>query len=180
LNNEGEYYFLKELTQSHVTRKIRPYSTVCFGFSMIPFNTENYNKVMEKSNSRLIADLKSSDNNSVDYYQISLQLKEILEKKLPIEEFNKWMNYALELFQKYNINFNDYIKKLEFIKSNEALTSEFFKYCFILKNIKSPEAKYSNVISVAKNIFESNILGPICFITPELGRWSTVGKGCVQ
>ena len=78
LKNEGEYYFLRELTQSHVTRKIRPYSTVCFGFSMIPFNTENYNKVMEKSNSRLIADLKSMDNNSVDFYQVSLQLKEIL------------------------------------------------------------------------------------------------------
>ena len=175
LNNEGEYYFLRELTQSHVTRKIRPYSTVCFGFSMIPYNTENYNKVMEKSNSRLIGDLKSMDNNSVDYYQMSLMLKEILEKKLPVEEFNKWMNYALELFEKYNINFNDYIKRLEFIKSNESLTSEFFKYCFILKNIKSPEEKNLKVISTAKNIFESNILGPICFVTPELGRWSTVG-----
>ena len=84
MNNEGEYYFLKELTQSHVTRKIRPYSTVCFGFSMIPSTPENCNKVMEKSNSRLIADLKSSENNSVDYYQISLQLKEILEKKISI------------------------------------------------------------------------------------------------
>ena len=175
LNNEGEYYFLKELTQSHVTRKIRPYSTVCFGFSMIPFTPENFNKVMEKSNSRLIGDLKSMDYNSVDYYQISLQLREILEKKLPIEEFNKWMNYALELFQKYNINFNDYIKRLEFIKSNETLTSEFFKYCFILKNIKSPEEKDLKVITTAKDLFESNILGPICFVTPELGRWSTVG-----
>ena len=70
---------------------------------------------------------------------------------------------------------NDYIRRLEFIKSNEALTSEFFKYCFILKKIKNPEAKDSKVISIAKNIFESNILGPICFVTPELGRWSTVG-----
>ena len=175
LNNEGEYYFLKELTQSHVTRKIGPYSTVCFGFSMIPSTPENCNKVMEKSNSRLIADLKNSDNNSVDYYQISLQLKEILEKKLPVEEFNKWLKSALELFEKYNINFNDYIRKLEFIKSNEALTSEFFKYCFILKNIKSPGQDYAKLISLAKTIFESNILGPICFVTPELGRWSTVG-----
>ena len=99
----------------------------------------------------------------------------ILEKKLPIEEFNKWMNYVLQLFEKYNINFNDYIKKLDFIKTNESLTSEFFKYCLILKSIKSPDPKYSKVISIAKNLFESNILGPICFVTPELGRWSTVG-----
>ena len=126
---------------------------------MIPFTPENFNKVMEKSNSRLIGDLKSMDYNSVDYYQISLQLREILEKKLPIEEFNKWMNYALELFQKYNINFNDYIKRLEFIKSNETLTSEFFKYCFILKNIKSPEAKDLKVITTAKDLFESIIKG---------------------
>lgn len=30
--SQGEYYFLRELTQSHVTRKIGPYATVCFGF----------------------------------------------------------------------------------------------------------------------------------------------------
>ncbi len=173
--NPGEYYFLRELTQSHVNRKIGPYATVCFGFSTVPFSQENYLKVMEKSNSRLVADLKSMDNNSVDNYQLSLQLKEILEKKLPIEEFNKWMEYALKLFQKYKINFNDYIKKLEFLKNNESLTTEFFKYCFIMKNIKSFNDKNSKVIEMAKNIFESNILGPICFVTPELGRWSTVG-----
>ena len=27
----------------------------------------------------------------------------------------------------------------------------------------------------AENIFNSNVIGPICFVTPELGRWSTVG-----
>ena len=84
----------------------------------------------KKSNSRLIADLKSMDNNSVDFYQVSLQLKEILEKKLPIEEFGKWMDNIIQLLQKYNINFNDYIRKLEFLKSNEALTTEFFRYWF--------------------------------------------------
>ena len=175
LNNEGEYYFLNELIQSHVTRKIGPYATVCFGFSMVPSNKENYDKVMEKSNSRLISDLKSMENLSVDYYQISLQLKEILEKKLPVEEFGKWMDNIIQLLQKYNINFNDYIRKLEFLKSNEALTTEFFRYCYILKNAKAPSDNYLKVITTAKNIFDSNILGPICFVTPELGRWSTVG-----
>ena len=174
-NNQGEYYFLRELTQSHVTRKIGPYATVCFGFSMEPFNEENYKKVMEKSNSRLVADLKSMDYISLDNYQISFQLKDILEKKLPIEEFNKWMEYILEIFEKYKIDFNDYIKKLEFLKNNEALTNEFFKNCFILKNIKSYNDKNAKVIETAKYIFDSNTLGPICFVTPELGRWSTVG-----
>ena len=173
--SQGEYYFLRELTQSHVTRKIGPYATVCFGFKKVDFNQENYKKVMERSNSRLIADLKSKDNNMVDNYQVSLQLKEILDKRLPIEEFSKWLDYVLELFEKYNINFNNYIRKLDFLKNNEKSTTEFFRYCFILKNIKSPDRKYFKVIQTAENIFNSNILGPICFVTPELGRWSTVG-----
>ena len=174
-NNQGEYYFLRELIQSHVNRKIGPYETVCFGFSTLAPNKDNYKKVMERSNSRLIGDLKSMDNNSLDNYQVSLRLKEILEKKLPIEEFSKWMDYILVLFEKYNVNFNDYIKRLEFLKINEQSTTEFFRYCFILKNIKSPDKKYFKVIQTAENIFDSNILGPICFVTPELGRWSTVG-----
>ena len=174
-NNQGEYYFLRELLQSHVNRKIGPYETVCFGFSTLSFNKENYKRVMERSNSRLIGDLKSMDNNSLDNYQVSLQLKEILEKKLPLEEFSKWMDYVLQLFEKYNVNFNDYIKKLEFLKKNEKSTTEFFRYCYILKNIKSPDKAYFKVIKTAENIFDSNILGPICFVTPELGRWSTVG-----
>ena len=173
--NQGEYYFLRELTQSHVTRKIGPYSTVCFGFSMVTSSPEKYQEVMEKSNSRLVADLKSMEDNSLDNYQISLQLKDILEKKLPIQEFSKWMNSILQLFEKYNINMNDYIRKLQFIKNDEKLTTEFFKYCFILKNIKSYSNKDIKVIETSKNIFDSNILGPICFVTPELGRWSTVG-----
>ena len=144
-NNQGEYYFLRELLQSHVNRKIGPYETVCFGFSTLSFNKENYKRVMERSNSRLIGDLKSMDNNSLDNYQVSLQLKEILEKKLPLEEFSKWMDYVLQLFEKYNVNFNDYIKKLEFLKKNEKSTTEFFRYCYILKNIKSPDKAYFKV-----------------------------------
>ena len=170
----GEYYFLSELTQSHVNRKIGPYATVCFGFSMEP-NEDNFFKVKEKSDSRLVADLKSMNNYSVDNYHLSLRLKEVLENNLPIQEFKTWMEGAIKLFENYKINFNDYIKKLDFLKNNESLTTKFFKNCFIMKNIKSDNDKNQKIIEMATYIFQSNILGPICFVTPELGRWSTVG-----
>ena len=31
------------------------------------------------------------------------------------------------------------------------------------------------IAEMAENITNSNVLGPICFVTPELGRWFTVG-----
>ena len=35
--------------------------------------------------------------------------------------------------------------------------------------------KLQTPIAVAKHIYQTNILGPIVFCTPEVGTWSTVG-----
>ena len=173
---KGDFYFVRELVQGHVNRKIDPYATLCFGFSIIPFTGDNYKHIIERSIERMISEIKTNGP-SVDSYQVSLQLREIIEKKLPLEEFGKWMNYLFGLLSKYNISFEEYIRKLAFIWTDEKLSTGFFSYCFKAQQLKdalagSPNAK---IPEVASNMLNSNVLGPICFITPELGRWSTVG-----
>ena len=98
----GDYFFMRELIEGHVNRKIGAYSTICFGFQIIPFTQDNYKRTMEKSNSRMINEIKSNSGNTLDSYQITLQLKEILTKNLPLEEFGKWFNYLLDILAKYN------------------------------------------------------------------------------
>ena len=39
-NNKVEYFFLRELAQGRITRKIGPYQSVCFR-SILPFIQEN-------------------------------------------------------------------------------------------------------------------------------------------
>ena len=77
---DGEYYFIREINQGHVTRKIGPYSSIIFGFKIIPFNKDTYKITMERSNSRMISELKAKENTTVDSYQIKIQLKVISEK----------------------------------------------------------------------------------------------------
>ena len=79
------------------------------------------------------------------------------------------LSYICDILFKNNLSFNDYIRKLDFVVSDEKNSNLFFNYCFRLsqENLKLSKE--------ADNIFNSNILGPICFITPELGRWSTIG-----
>ena len=50
-------------------------------------------------------------------------------------------------------------------------------YCFKLAHTKDMDLgpKNARYALTAGKIYDNNILGPICFITPELGRWSTVG-----
>ena len=168
-NDKNEYYFLRELTQGRITRKIGPFQSVCFGFEVLPFSQETYKKTMETSNTLMINEIKKSWDASVDSFQSSIKLKEILSKKLPLEEFNNWMSYICDILSKNNLSFNDYIRKLDFVINNEENSNIFFNYCYRLSKTDFKLSKDAN------NIFYSNIIGPICFITPELGRWSTIG-----
>lgn len=123
---------------------------------------------MEKSISRLVSSIKSGK--PTDNFQISIQLKYLLEKKLGVEEYLKWFNYVFEVLKNYNLTFLDYINKLSFISQNELLANVFFDYNSRLICLRSTE-----IGSQAELTIKSNLLGPIAFVTPELGRWSTMG-----
>ena len=147
-NEKGEYYFLRELTEGHLSRKIWGYHSLSLGFSIVPFTEENYRKTIEKSNLKMLNEIsKKETGNTVDNYQITIQLKDILTKKLSLEEFNKWLIYLTDILDKSNISLNDYIKNIDFISNDEKLNTEFFSYCFKLlktkkKNMSQNDLKY--------------------------------------
>ena len=122
--------------------------------------------------------METSNYNSNDDFQLSIKLKEILNNKLPLEEFRNWISFACDILPIVKLSFNDYIKKCDFIIKDEKSSNEFFSYCYRLANTKnimlSPQDL--KIAKEAEIIFNSNLMGPICFVTPELGRWSSVGE----
>ena len=116
---KGEYFFLRELSQGRMTRKIGPFSSVCFGFSLAPASQDIFRKTMETSNSLLINELETRNDTPVDSFQSSIKLKEILNKKLPLEEFSKWISYICDILSRSKLSFIDYIKKLYFVVKDE-------------------------------------------------------------
>lgn len=123
---------------------------------------------MEKSISRLVSNIKAGKN--TDNFQISIQLKYLLEKELGLEEYAKWFAYVYEVLKNYNLTILEYISNLNFITQNELLSNLFFEYNSQLRHLKGFELG-----NQAEIILKSNLLGPIAFFTPEVGRWSTVG-----
>ena len=110
-----------------------------------------------------------------------LWIKDILEKKLPLDEFSKWIKVINEILEKENLSLYDYLQKINVSINDEKLSNEFFRYCLLLSvtmNMPSLPDEYKYLAGKAKHLFNSNILGPICFITPEIGdkgKWTTVG-----
>ena len=115
----------------------------------------------------MISDIK---NPSIPYlsetYPLISSLKQFLESQNPnIHDFENWLNFTQNLLSQNNITFQQFILKISFIKDNDIFSTELFKKIKILS---------SQNLSL-KNLISENNLGPICFVTPELGRWSTVG-----
>ena len=264
-----ELYFLKELAQGFANQTIEPYSSLCYGFSTLPYTQENYRKTLENKTNRdkdkenekkkkiknapkpkrisvptnpEIMNSKSSNdirenlnenkienqinknvinnnmnnninnninNNLTNSYlnikteevydpnfvlqnnnnyrmvtgeynnrsgmhlssdKLSKQLREILTQKLSLRDFSDWFNSVIISMQTDDLS--NFISSLSCLKENEELSAEFFKYCYNLSKSKNRGYKYT---LEAEKLYNSNQLGIICFITPELGRWSTVG-----
>ncbi len=99
------------------------------------------------------------------------QLKDILWNKKPLSDFGQWMHSVNDLLAKKSLSFNDYLKSCDFTRDDEELITQFFRYCFNYGRKGDDESLKTEM----GEIFDSNLLGPICFVTPEVGRWTTVG-----
>jgi starch synthase len=120
---------------------------------------------MEKSISRLIADMNSSSYKQIDNYQVCLQLKYILDKDISLSEFAKWFMFVDNTLKSYSKNFYDFFIRINFLKTNDEYCTKFFHYCNSIRKINDS----------VERLFQMNSIGPVAFVTPELGRWSTVG-----
>ena len=112
-----------------------------------------------------------NNNKYVDNCRLTIQLKYILENLFKLEDFALWYSSTVDILLKYNISMATYIKRIKFFGENTKLATTFFQYC---KKLISFETKL-NVRESIDFLFKSNVLGPIIFVTPELGRWSTIG-----
>ena len=157
--NEGKYYLFGELMNEYFNNVINGYQSIYFGLSIVDFNEENYKRALNNKKKKI-----NNLNNIVDDYQILFQLKEILNGKLPQEEFNKWISNLSHILENNNINIESYFTKLiSKLEQNENNISLFFSYF------------YNSHEKIIKKILSLNKLGPICFLTPEIGRWSSIG-----
>ena len=113
--------------------------------------------------------LKNTENN-IDEYPLVLQLKEFLFNNPNQKEFENWLNYTIYLLKSQDIPLYTFLHRISFINENEETSTTFFHK---VQELQIPEA--NDFFREVRHVVNSNVLGPICFVTPEIGRWSTVG-----
>ena len=184
-NQYINYYFMEEIFSRTHHLEIMPYDSVMLGVSLVkPFNVNLYRKSFSDSLSELCKKIaenlnkkrdKNSEEISYDSNIIASQLKYLLNNNLSLCEFAKWLNTIQSILSKYSLKYFDFFKNLTFISENWKNSTQYFKYISLLHSLppKSFE-KYPKIYLYSEIIQKSSNFGPICFVTPEIGRWSGI------
>lgn len=137
-----------------------------------------FKKTLDLSISRMFSQVDSLRN--LDNCYVSLQFRKVvLNEHLDFELFLLIIIYIIEISQKYSKEISDYLKLLNFLREEKEVGVKFYKHLNLIKFLIERELpnnltakKYMQAID---NILHGNQIGTIVFITPEIGRWSTVG-----
>ena len=130
------------------------------------FYLNNLNMTEQKNEEILPNDWSDLDN-----HPIGISLKETLLSQNNVSLFVNAFKNILDILSKSNISLRDFLWRLNYIKYDENISTNFFKNCHSIEHLNIDPS----IIEKAKEILNINKLGPICFLTPELGRWSTIG-----
>jgi len=74
-----------------------------------------------------------------------------------------------------NMSLQDLFLNNSALKNDPIKASKFLALCAKVATASSSYTRVAAPARACKLVYETNQLGPIIFVTPELGRWSTVG-----
>ena len=130
----------------------------------------------------LLEALITNNNNFIQNNPLSLSLHRILQSTSNLHNFYHWFDCIMDFFTSpFNtssplITFEHYINSLSFLKNDPQSSSTFMFYCSqILHHMNSSLTSNNRIHNQCKLFFQRNKISSLCFITPELGRFSTIG-----
>lgn len=176
LDGDKEYYFLNELIHEKMPMTLKPFSSLCRGIVICNNDAYAYAVALEKSairlNNKMIKGLDCSS------AQLCQQLSDTLATYGSLNDFAMRLTAIVKLYGDPNKLDIHRILLNDFGQSGETKNAGLcIEYCKRIVEYKKDSSKITNytAYTASKEIIKNNKLGPIVFVTPEIGRWSTVG-----
>lgn len=173
---EKEYYFLNEIIHEKMKFTLGPFRSLCKGIVVCNDDPYAFAVAIGRSCSRL--NRKISDGMDCSASHFCVQLTNTVSNLGSLNDFAMrlailYKTFALPL----SMPMHKLMLNMNILTNNEIIGSRFFAYCKNIIECKNSNPKVSSLLAfkAAENIVLTNKLGPIVFIAPELGRWSTVG-----
>lgn len=176
IDGDKEYYFLSELIHEKIPMTLKPFSSLCRGIVICNNDPYAYAVALEKSAIRLNSKvIKGLDCSSA---QLCQQLSDTLGTYGSLNDFVMRLTAIVRLYAEPNKLDIQKILLNDFGLSNETKCAGLcMEYCRRVVDLKSESQRIpgTTAYKASKEILAKNKLGSVVFVTPEIGRWSTVG-----
>lgn len=172
-DTEPDYYFLREFIEARNIKLLPAFRSLMISITICDDDQFIFKKCLTNSIERTKKNLLAG--HSIEDEQISLLFSDcVIHKPTDIHRFANVIGSIQHSFlDKLNINFRDlYTKNSKLINVEENAARLIAMTGYLLKNGNSSDIA---PIRAAKSMHDGDQLGPIVFMTPELGKWSTVG-----
>ena len=170
------YFSLKELLNERQSVQLAPYASLCWSISKVTTSPGVERVLFEHSLNRLQRNLAAGmDPNSNLVYSL---LQGALEDESPncLQKLDEEIKLLLGKLPHSAVS--DFPKLLQralrWFGVSKKKESRILAILEVLKDTKGPSRQLSNR-NIYELILEKNILGPIVFVTPEIGRFSKIG-----
>jgi len=172
----NDYFFLTELIKDKMPFTLPPFGSICKGIQICKDDPMVYAMSLEKSFLRMNTQYLTGKNCSAS--QFCQQMLSAVESGKPLNDFVMILsNLFKNFFSPHKIHMHVLLHRLEIVQENPVLGAKLFAYMkrIILYKNKNPSLAGQSSVKAAEEMVSPNQLGPIVFMCPELGRWSTVG-----
>lgn len=174
--SETEYYFLMELIKDKMPFTLPPFGSICKGIKICKDEPLLYAVSIQKSFARL--NTKVIANKDCSNTQLCEYLFSTVTQGKSLNDFAMVLAYIFNKFlHPQKIHMHVLLHRLGIISENPVIGGKLFAYCWKIYQYKAknPQISQFSAIQAIEEMCLTNKLGPIVFLAPELGRWSTVG-----
>jgi hypothetical protein len=170
---EPEYYFLREFIELRQLKTLPAYRSLMVSVTICDDDQFIFKRCLTNSIERTKKNLLA--HKSIESEQISLLFSDCVENSpADIARFANVIGSIQHSFlDKLGINFLELFTGNARLARSVEMSSRLIAMTGYL--LKQAGGQMIAPTRAAQSIHDSNMLGPIVFCTPELGRWSTVG-----
>ena len=175
-NSKPEEFFFDEILNEKLVLTLFPYQSQCIGIALINDPSKQLiDQTLDKSIMRMRGDiLKGRD---ISRYHSVNELFNMINEKCSVNDFMKKLIVIKKSYLDPELTLTDFFRNISVVNDFSEKSSSFYAYLYkiLSTNVNGIDTEKLVTYKSIESFFNSEKLGPIVFISPEIRPYSTIG-----
>ncbi|CAK79065.1 unnamed protein product (macronuclear) [Paramecium tetraurelia] len=172
-NEETSYFYIGNFLTSRLEVHLKNFQSQIWGVEILGNSQEVQQKAQKSALIRLQQKMSSNIPLTIYGNDAANKLTLLTDNLNSLQQFiNGFSHYYTRVIKPNNFDLNRLISSMKDFQSNKVRLCKLFAF---FQSILGTQDKNLPFYDTLQQLINLNKLGPMCFCTPELGKWTTTG-----